>query len=363
MNEPRQNERSPSKGTDDKTNTLLQSAPPLACRFVAILRCRTWCRWPEWGRFQSPAFKDPIVTSSGTNVYLSLHIVTYKDRPRPENSAAAKLDNGSGPILWRGTDGIGYWVGGARIKAPEDQIMVSMSYEPPYEGEIDLQLHIGCEQELSPSDLSPVVESILQSALAFVNLDVREIMIPVAPIQVTRLGPEGNQITSATKLAVRARSTISADDATRTVKEFAVARSAQSMKEAEALGVASRRLMSALAETDDVDRYCDFWETCEFATLFEPKATGGLVGRIAQALVRQLLPRVPGLTKRRVETQLGIRQLHKIRGRVVHEAFDTPENFQENLRLLEEIAAELLRHAFKLPPQPGLRLIAKLSDP
>jgi hypothetical protein len=252
-------------------------------------------------------------------------------------------------------------VGEARIKAPEDQIMVSMGYEPPYEGELDLQLHIGCEQELSPSELSPVVESILQSALAFVNLDVREIMIPVAPIQVTRLGPEGNQITSATKLAVRARSTISADDATRTVKEFAVARSAQSTKEAEALGVASRRLMSAIAETDDVDRYCDFWETCEFATLFEPKATGGLVGRIAQALA--LLPRFPGLTKRRVETQLGIRQLHKIRGRVVHEAFDTPENFQENLRLLEEIAAELLRHAFKLPPQPGLRLIAKLSDP
>jgi hypothetical protein len=341
---------------------MLESSPTIACRYVAILRCRTWCSWPEWGRFHSPAFKDPIVTSSGVRVYLSLHVATYRDRPRPENAPAAKLDIGSGPILWRGTDGVGYWVGGARIKAPEDEIMVSMGYEPPYEGEIDLQLHIGCEQEVSPQELSPVVESILQSALAFVNLDVREIMIPVAPIQLTRLRPEGNQITSAAKLAVRARSTITDDDATRTVTEFALVRSSRSTKEAEALGVASRRLMSAISETDDVDRYCDFWETCEFATLFEPKASGGLVGRIAQALAQQLLPSFPGLTKRRVETQLEIRQLHKIRGRVVHEAFDTPEDFQENLHLLEEIAGELLRHAFRLVPQPGPRINTKLSD-
>ena len=341
---------------------MLESSPTLACRYVAILRCRTWGRWPEWGRFQSPAFKDPIVTSSGAKLYLSLHIATYKDRPRPENARAAKLDIGSGPILWRGTDGVGYWVGGARIKAPEDEIMVTIGYEPPYEGEIDLQLHIGCEQEISPKELSPAVESILHSALAFVNLAVSEIMIPVAPIQLTRLRSEGNQIVSATKLSVRARIAVTGDDATRTVKGFAVVRSSQSTKDAEALGVASRRLMSAISETDDVDRYCDFWETCEFATLFEPKATGGLVGRIAQALARQLSPNFPGLTKCRVETQLGIRQLHKIRGRVVHEAFDTPENFQENLRLLEEIAAELLRHAFKLAPQPGRGIIAKLSD-
>jgi hypothetical protein len=340
---------------------MLESSPPIACRFIAILRCRTWCRWPEWGRFQSPAFKDPIVTSSGAEVYLSLHIATYKDRPRPENAAPAKLDISSGPILWRGTDGIGYWVGGARVKAPEDEIMVSIGYEPPYEGEIDLQLHIGCKQEVSPTELSPAIESILHSALAFVNLAVNEIMIPVAPIQLIRLRSEGNQIVSATKLAVRARFTIAGDDAARTVKDFAVVRSSESTKEAEALGVASRRLMSAISETDDVDKYCDFWETCEFATLFEPKAPGGLVGRIAQALAQQLLPRFPGLTKRRVETQLAIRLLHAIRGRVVHEAFDAPSNLQENLALLGEIAAELLRHAFKLPPQPGPRIIARLS--
>jgi hypothetical protein len=121
MNAP-QNQESAPKSPESETKNLLRSAPPLACRYVAILRCRTWCRWPEWARFQSPAFKDPIVTSAGANVYLSLHIATYKDRARPENSAAAKLDTSSGPILWRGTDGVGYWVGGARIKAPEDEI-------------------------------------------------------------------------------------------------------------------------------------------------------------------------------------------------------------------------------------------------
>jgi hypothetical protein len=363
VNEPRQDEETRALGSSGKARTLLESAPRLACRFVAILRCRTWCRWPEWTRFPSPAFKDPIVTSSGAEVYLSLLVATYKDRSRPENAPPAKLETGAGPILWRGTDGVGYWVGGARIKAPEDEIVVSIGYEPPYEGEIDLQLHIGCVREVTPKELLPVVESILQSALAYVNLSVKDLLIPVAPIQLIRLRPEGNQIESTTKLSVRARSIIAVDEAARTVQEFAVMRSAQTTKEAEALGVAARRLMSAISETDDVDRYCDFWETCEFAALFHPKAPGGLVGRIAQALAHHLSSSFPGLTKACAETQLEIRKLHAIRGRVVHEAFDAPENFQESLRLLEEVASELLRHAFGLAPQPGPRIIAKLSTP
>jgi galactitol-specific phosphotransferase system IIB component len=341
---------------------MLESTSVIVCRFVAILRCRTWCRWPEWERFQSQAFQDPIVTASGVKVFLSLHIVTYKDRPRPENAAAAKLDIGSGPILWRGTDSVGYWVGGARIKAPEDQIILNIGCEPPYEGEIDLQLHVGCEQEVSSAELSPIIESILQSALAFVNLAVNEIMVPVAPVQLIRLLAAGNQIASSTNLAVRARHAIAEDNAAHTVKQFAVARSTQSIKEAEALGVASRRLMSAISETDDVDRYCDYWETCEFATLFKLKARGGLVGRIAQALTDQLLTIFPDLTKARTENALELRLLHAIRGRVVHEAFDAPGRLQGNLALLGEIASELLRHGFKLPPQPGPRIMARLSE-
>jgi len=54
------------------------------------------------------------------------------------------------------------------VKAPEDEIMVSIGYEPPYEGEVDLQLHVGCTQEVSPSELFLNIESILHSALAFV---------------------------------------------------------------------------------------------------------------------------------------------------------------------------------------------------
>jgi hypothetical protein len=122
---------------------------------------------------------------------------------------------------------------------------------------------------------------------------------------------------------------------------------------AHALSAAARRFTSAVAESDSVDRYCDLWETCEFATLHEPGAKGGVVGRIAQALTNRLKAHHPKLTKRRTENALTLRALHKTRGRVVHEASESPADLAGSTRLLEAIAAELLRRNFNLPYTPN----------
>lgn len=320
--------------------------------YMAILRCRTWCQWPEWQMYKSSAYREPIPTASGTPIYLSLHIATYKDRARPEDKPACKLEDTAGPIVWRGNMDCGYWVGGAFIKAPDDVSKVEILYEPPYQGEIDLQLHMGTTRDVSIEELTPIAHAVCHSALTFVNLAAGEILIPVAPIQIRALTASGSQIETNMKLAVRARHLIEGVDAECYVQRFVDSRHQQSPEEAEALSVASRRLLSAISEMDSVDRYCDLWEVCEFATLFEYRPKGGLVGRIAQALSSHLQHYHPRLSKTRVEKALELRRLHRVRGRIIHEAVDSPHDLKASMHLLEEIASQLLKYKFDLPYTP-----------
>ena len=109
--------------------------------------------------------------------------------------------------------------------------------------------------------------------------------------------------------------------------------------------VAARRYVTSQTETDPIDKYCDLWESCECATFFQ-KAKGGKVGRVAEALTshwNQTSHRAP-LRKSDVERVLEIKQLYEIRGRIVHEALDSPEDLSERIAMLEAVAAELLRY-------------------
>ncbi len=119
---------------------------------------------------------------------------------------------------------------------------------------------------------------------------------------------------------------------------------------AQAVSVAARRYVTSQTETDPIDRYCDLWECCEFATLFV-KARGRKVGRIAEALTshwNQTSHR-SHLRKADVERVLEIKHLYDIRGRIVHEALDAPDELAARTDLLEDVAAELLRHRLGVP--------------
>jgi len=332
-------------------------------QYIAILRCRTWCEWPAWQRFMSNAYCDPIRSESGVPVYLSLHIHTYKERQRPESAPAARLPNDAGPIVWRGVMTSSYWLGDMCIKAPEDTSTLEFEHEPPYEGEIDLQLHMGAAQEIPIDDLRSIAQTICNSALAFVNLAASELMVPVAPLQIRLLTDKGSQIVNSTKLGVRRRPKVTPAAAAGWVRQFAECRGNLDSEKAQALSAAARRFTSALAESDSIDRYCDLWETCEFATLNERGAKGGVVGRIAQALTNHLKAQHPKLTKRKTENALTLRALQRTRGRVVHEASDSPDDLANSTRLLEAMAAELLRHNFRLPYTPNDVIEQRLRSP
>jgi hypothetical protein len=95
--------------------------------------------------------------------------------------------------------------------------------------------------------------------------------------------------------------------------------------------------------------------------MFE-RAKGGKVGRIAQALTSHLANSGNPIAKARVENALDIKGLYEARGRIVHQAIDAPDEFERKTRLLESIAAELLRYRFKLPFSEDGRLAARLAE-
>lgn len=255
----------------------------------------------------------------------------------------------------------GYWLGDNFVKAPEDSVPVSLHYEPPYEGDIDIQLHIGLESVPSIDELKQLASEITISMLTYVNLAFGDLAVPVAPIQVRELRNEGSQFESSLLMAVHERPPIAPDLACVAPDRFVQARSELSPVEARSLAVASRRYLTSLSEVDDVDRYCDLWESCEFSTMFE-KAKGEKVGKIAHALASHLVRSGVDISKAQVERELDIKSLYVIRGRIVHNAVETPELFGEAIRLLRAIATELLRYRFSLHCLPKGLIAERLAS-
>lgn len=317
-------------------------------RYIAILRCRTWCDWPEWSRFISQAYQEPLNLPNDDGLFLSAHIVTYARRKRPEAEPARPLQSNAGPIVWRGQMETGYWLGLHFVKAPEDNIMVALHYEPPYEGDIDIQLHIGLVSAPIMEELTQLASRICTSILAFINLALGDLAVPVAPVQVHELREEGAQFASSVIMAVRDRPSVTPELAKHIADRFVEARSGMSEREAHALSIATRRYLTSLTETDPVDKYCDLWESCEFSTMFA-SAKGGKVGRIAEALVSHLKRSGVNIKKAELERSLQLKTLYETRGRIVHEAIESPHEFANKMKLLEAVASELLRYRFGLP--------------
>lgn len=340
----------------------MTSTAELIHKYIAILRCRTWGAWPEWSRCVLPAYEEPLALPDRRRLLLSIHVATYAKRDRPETRPARPLEK-AGPIMWRGRMETGYWMGMHFLKAPEDELSLSLNYEQPYEGEIDIQLHIGLTHSASTEDLTRIASPICISVLALINLSAGEFLVPVAPLQVRALGDHASQASDAVVMAVRQRPQIPMDSVKETIDRFVRLRSGLDGNAAQALSVAARRYVASQTETDPIDRYCDLWECCEFATL-SVQAKGGKVGRIAEALVshwNQTSNR-PHLRKADVERALEIKRLYDIRERIVHEAFDAPDEVAERTHLLEDVAAELLRHRLSLPFSSKGRVFELLSS-
>lgn len=310
-------------------------------KYISILRCRTWCIWPEHSRIISKGMRVPIGSEDNDFIYLRIHLVSYSLRPRPENQPAKVLSK-AGPLIWQGSMNSGFWAGQLLIKAPEDNVKVEMVHKYPREGEVDIQLHILTMGNYSTDRLKDIVENISYSVLTYLNIYAGELLIPVAPIQIRKLDESKSGFTNLVEIFVKERKTYSVEFLEDVIEKFIFIRNRMSKEETASLDAAMRRYLDSITETSEIDKYCDLWEACEFGTI-GLSGKGGKVGKIAQALSNHMIKVNPIFTKRSLENKLKIKELYNTRGAIVHNAIQNPQELQERTKLLSEIALEIIK--------------------
>ncbi len=319
--------------------------PSMTHEYLSILRCRTYCVWPEWVSFETPSLRTRITTDGkDVEVDMKFSVTTYEARPRPEISPPQAEGRKVSPIIWRGLMGPGYWLGEALLKAPEEKITVELEHEHALQGEIDIKIHLKAPSELQTDILRKELSTLSLSLASYVNVALGDYMVPVAPISVSERNPSGAWvITDSHYMFVRNRGRFSEETLQAKLTGLIEKRMEMQETEGKAFDVAARRYLTSLTETDPIDKFCDLWETCEFL-VSEAKAKGDIVSRIAKALAHHMC-----LSKKLVENRLDIRGLYRIRKDIVHNAKESLPDLMIRIRLIDKIACELIKNRLRLP--------------
>ena len=178
----------------------MQPPPEILARFpnryISILRCSTWCNWPKNEHWISPAIQTRMGCQNNEDdtILYSLIICSYEPRPRPE--ICPPEETVLGPIVWDGKLNSGYIVGNTFFKTPEDTIPVSCKHTHPFQGEIDIQLHIAGQKLLSDDDLLRFASPISFSILSYINMVNGDTLIPTAPLHISSINEQGQRIFS-----------------------------------------------------------------------------------------------------------------------------------------------------------------------
>ena len=175
-------------------------------RYRATLRCQTWNVWPEMSVFEADSFVLDL--GEGTSVPAQAAVLSYLNRSRPEVYEAESTEKG--PLVWTGTVPGVYLVRDTLLKAPEDQIQVSVEHAHARRGEIDITFAFPFDGPLPPT----AHDSIRSTAFAFmslINLRLSDFLTPVAPLHIRTVAASGSQFESSLSLAVHSRHALARD--------------------------------------------------------------------------------------------------------------------------------------------------------
>ena len=120
-------------------------------------------------------------------------------------------------------------------------------------------------------------------------------------------------------MPVRQHRSIEVQEANSIIHNFLQQKAGMQAEEAAYLDVASRRFIPAIQETDPIDKFCDFWEVCEFLSKnLHGKGLSTPVTRVAKVLSDHTKKRKADLDK------LIVQPLYSIRINIVHNAIENP---------------------------------------
>ena len=308
--------------------------------------CRVYHLWPELKTFKSRGLK--LSSLSHDNREVSLYIQTFLNRPtfsEPASSLSADLGFSH---LYLQKD-VGFWRGNVVVGDREAFPVSHVEPIPRHQGEIDVGIMLGYAQEdaASATDIST---DILDIAIPLLATLLDEYFTPLTRIQVDVWRGTERKFISPQRLDVerKDRDMVSVELLAQAFDAFGSLIEAISIEDLRGLAVASRRLNSAILEDEIIDKYCDFWECCEFLAPARGQINKIRLPKAKDAAISKLLCSYANVRKPERITRK-VHELYDVRNDLVHNAVETPERVIENMRLLSRIAVQLFRCRVGMP--------------
>lgn len=314
------------------SNTTLPNA------FV-FQRCRHYGFWPELevfgtGLFKMTCLKEPKLADAVFRVWYRAYGNAPDHEKPPTDVDADEIG------YFRLVSGQGFKIGNqSYIEGLAGEKIGQIFHEKPKQGEVDLC--ISCDvADTSTLDakamfasLAPLMPTLV---LHFSRL-VGDVMIPTGqPVGVIRSGKNTNfSNDEGATLVLLPRPNVKSHVLQRATFSFAQFASSISSSDQLEISLAAKRITAGQQEADLIDKYCDFWEGCEFLCKAPKYKVDHRLAKMLEAATKFNI----NIIKNKI-----VGPLYDIRKNLVHDAIEDIERIKKALPILEDIAMLVFEH-------------------
>ena len=314
----------------DKDEQALASTLPKLC---VVQRCRHYQLWPELAAGHSDAFSIAgLPAPLWSNASFRVGVRIALNLPRLNSTPVETLGD---VFRLMSAEQVGFRIGGQfHIDNQPNEAISNMKWLGPMSGEVDVYLAVDGDDRLSANDAFRTLSPFMPSVLLHLSSLTGDLLVPCAmPVGVKR-DASGNttQSDGSLPIALTPRVQIPHTTIGLALGQTANLLAATNAKERRFRDLAAKRIGTAATELDPSDRYCDYWEACEFIT------KGG--GSNIQIRLHKRLPEITGFHKNVLVKHI-IDPLYKIRCDIVHNAVEDIPRIERALPILKDIAIVL----------------------
>jgi hypothetical protein len=306
--------------------------------------CRVYDLWPENGTFTQPGFV--ISYSDSTSREVSFAVRTWRNRPTfSEPASPLSTTDRVGSHIRLGRE-VGFWVGDV-VVLDKHRTIGRVDVIPRHQGEIDIGLLV--EDHEGRKNLISFSKDLIDVAITFLSTALKDHIFPIAEIQMDEFNGEPKLLHNPTiRVDNQARLTISIEQVMDALGRYRDLVRSLSSEDLRTLAVASRRLNSATVEDDIIDRFCHYWECCEFLAPVGKTINGvRLSGSKDQAIAKLL----GAYTKPHPAIRRKLKELYTIRNDLVHNAIENPHLVEKEVFVLRDLALHLYRFRVGIPSE------------
>jgi hypothetical protein len=316
--------------------------------YLAMMRLKPWRVWPALSVSHQLTFN-----AGGISRQLELLVTAYGEQSTDDLARS--------PFMWRFES----WskkrqvVGSTVIfeQGTPDQIGVKDLFTRAQPGEIDVVCGAGVN--VQAECLFHYLKSFVYSAIASLSISLSDTFRPVGPMTTRVKGKMDEGLASPTfGVEVRPKQSLSEEAVTEVLSHDlrSFVTNELSVEKTGLLSSAIRRFMMAELDVHPVDRYIDYWLTCEFLISHITKGTPH--SKLATALAPHFgRPSKKG--KATIENAFRLLDLAQLRNTILHNGVD--EVPASGLSTMRQLAGELIRQELGLTPAIATGLYAALT--